>query len=127
MPIDLNDLDTVRKRWLPLQGQLVGVEVLIKYASPRNQEQFRQKLARSGVLKSGKGAGWEINTGREDDFFRMFAQFYILDWKGDIRPEGTEYSPEAMGRVLGSYQPAFDQVSSAVSEDADFFEQKSDE
>ena len=122
MPIDLNNLDRVRQRWFHLSGLLRGVEVLIKNASPREAERFRQRLVRQGVLRAGRDEGWQINAGREDDFFRMFADYYILDWKGDIKPEGTDYSAEAMGRVLGASQAAFEQISNAISEESDFFE-----
>lgn len=125
MPIDLNDLDRIRQRWLPLSGPLAGVEVLIKHASPREAERFRQKLTRQGVLRAGKDEGWQINTGREDDFFRMFAEYYVLDWRGDIRPEGAAYDSAKMGRVLGASQDAFKQLSDAIADDTGFFEQQS--
>lgn len=125
MPIDLNNLDQQRQGWLPLGGALRGVEVLLNQSSPREAERFRQKLTRQGVLTSGKGGGFQINSGREDDFFRMFAEKYVLDWKGEITPKDAEYNAEQMGRLLGSSQSAFDQISSAISEDADFFERPS--
>ncbi len=120
MPIDLNDLDRVKSAWLPMTGQLSGVEFLIKCSTPRDAERFRQRLVRLNVMKDSK-AGWQINANRQDDFFKLFAEFYVLDWRGDIKPDGSTYNPEQMGRILGASTSAFEQVSSAISEDEDFF------
>lgn len=122
MGINLDELDRVRSRWLPLAGQLRGVDLLIRYGAPREMERFRQKLIRLGVLKSGRGDGGpEINAGRDDEFFRLYAENFILDWRGDIKPEGTAYSPEVMGKVLGGTE-AMAQVKAAVEDAEGFFE-----
>jgi len=101
-------------------GSLKGVELLIAQSNPREGERFRQVLIRQGVMRLKDGQV-SINGGREDDFFRMFAEKYVLNWRGDIKPEGTEYTIEKMGRFLGVSTEAFDQVTQAISEDADFF------
>ena len=93
----------------------------IKYSSPRQSEKFRQKLVREGVLKSSKSGHPEINSGRQDDFFRLFAEFYVLDWKGEIIPKDSPYSAEKMGAIFGGYTPGFEQVNNAIQEDQIFF------
>ena len=120
MGLDLDQLDQRQQRWVPLVGSLKGVELLIAQSNPREGERFRQVLIRQGVMRLKDGQV-SINGGREDDFFRMFAEKYVLNWRGDIKPEGTEYTIEKMGRFLGVSTEAFDQVTQAISEDADFF------
>ena len=120
MGFDINQLDKKPHRWVPLVGSLKGVDLLIVQTNPREGERFRQLLVRQGVMKLKDGQV-SINGGREDDFFKMFAEKYVLNWRGDIKPEGTEYSVDQMGRLLGISTEAFDQVTQAISEDADFF------
>jgi hypothetical protein len=126
MPLDLEQIAKPKNRWLSLTGQLSGVDVLVRYATPKEQERFRQKLVREGVLKTSQGSS-SINMGREDDFFSAFAKSYILDWRGDIKPEGTTYDAGQMGRILGASQSAFSQISDAVTEEADFLAENVDE
>ena len=118
--LDLSRLEEQRRRWVALSGHLSGVEVEIRHVGPKEQEKFRQKMVRLGILKQTE-AGHSINGGRAEDFFRAYAENYITDWRGDIKPEGTAYSAEAMGRVLGAYTVAFEKVTKALSEEADFF------
>ncbi len=123
MGLDLGRLDEHRERWVPLSGALSGVEVLVRHVGPREQEKFRQKMVREGILKHTE-AGHTINSGRADDFFRAYAERYIADWRGDIRLGDTPdppYNYEQMGRVLGKYAAAFEDVTRAVSEEAVFF------
>ncbi len=120
MGLNLDDLGKTQNRWMPMSGKLSGLDVLLKYSSPRESERFRQKLVRDGILKSGKG-GWQINSHREDDFFKAFAEFYVLDWRGDINPKDAPYDAGQWGRVLAESGSAFEQVSNAISEDEDFF------
>jgi len=112
-----------KRRWIVLGGALAGVEIEIVHVGPRDQERFRQKMVSAGILRASEG-GQSINRGREDDFFRSFAERYVTDWRGEIR-QGDDtspaYSPEAMGRVLGAYSVAFEQVTKALAEEADFF------
>ena len=126
--IDLNDLDKQRQRWISLGGPLKGVDILVKHASPKEAERFRQRCARLGILKSARDEGWNINTGRETDFFEEFATFYVLDWrdtpgiKDPPAKTGGEYSAQKMGIVLGASQSAFELVSKVIIDDAGFFE-----
>lgn len=124
MPIDLTTLDQSRQRWVPLAGVLRGVELLVKHASPREQERFRQRCVREGIFSGKANTGMNITNGREDDFFQRIAENYILDWRGDIKPEGTAYDAQKMGRVLASSLDAFNQVMEAIGEDTDFFSQR---
>lgn len=114
--LDLSKIEEPKRRWISLGGALAGVEVEIRHVGPKDQERFRQKLMRSGILKDTG-----IASGRETDFFRAYAEAFITDWRGDIKPEGTPYDAEKMGRVLGAYSVAFEQVGKAVAEEADFF------
>lgn len=120
MPLNIEEVNPVRSRWLELSGPLAGVSVLIKQASPREAERFRQRLAGNGILRT-KDNEFQINRGREDDFFKEYATYYVLDWRGDITPAGTVYSAETMGRVLGAYSTAYKMISAAIAEESDFF------
>jgi hypothetical protein len=123
MVLDLNKLDEQHRRWIDLGGALAGVEVEIRHVGPREQERFRQRLVRAGVLKQS-AEGHNINSGREVEFFYQYAKQYITDWRGPIKlgdEENPTYSPEQMGRVLGAYGVAFEQVTKAVLEEVDFF------
>jgi len=121
--LDLEQLGVERRRWVRLGGALEGVEVEVRHAGPRSQEKFRQKLQRDGVIKNSD-SGYTINPGREDAFFREYAERFITDWRGDIRLGDTKnppYDHEKMGKVLGAYSVAFEQLVRALSDEADFF------
>ena len=121
MPIDLQGIGEPRQRWLELGGQFRGVEVMIKESTPRGAERFRQRLARAGILRAGKNEGWQINSGREDDFFRSYAEEYISDWRGEITPKDAPYNTVQMGALLGASNSLFEQISNTITEDASFF------
>ena len=123
MGLDLERIGDVPRRWLRLNGLLDGVEVELRHTGPRDQERWRQRLVRDGVMKMSADApgGVKINTGREDAFFKAYAEQYITDWKGDITPKGTPYDAEKMGQVLGAYTDAFTQIRDAVGEEVSFF------
>jgi len=108
------------QRWLELTGHLKGVEILIILATPKEGERFRQRLVRRGVVKHDRNLP---KAGREDEYFQMIAETYILDWKGDVHPEGTPYSSEKMGAALGDIPSLFQQVMEAIGEDSVFFGQ----
>lgn len=123
MGLDFSQLDTGNDRWIALPAPLAGVHLRVRHTGPREQERFRKRMAREGILKNG-----EIAEGRDNDFFIAYARAFILDWKGDIvsKPGDTEcppYTPEVMGKVLGKYTTAFESVTRALGEEADFFPQ----
>lgn len=122
MGIDLDRLDAPKQRWIGLPVPLAGVEILLKHCSPRDGERFRQKLVRDGVLRSARSDGWDINQGRQDDFFAALCQWFILDWRGDITPEGAPYDAFKMGRVLGASNSIFEYVTKHMTDDMTFFE-----
>lgn len=119
--LDLTKIGEAKSRWISLGDPLTGVEVEVIHCGPRDQERFRKKLTRDGVLKNG-----EIATGREDAFFQAYAEKYVTDWRGDIHGGDASgptppYNAAQMGTVLGAYSSAFEAVSKAVLEEADFF------
>jgi hypothetical protein len=114
--IDLNGLDEPHTRWVSFGG----VEFLLKYASPRESDKFRRSLMAKGIMRQ-KDGGLEINAGRESDFYRAFAEQYVLDWRGQIRPAGTAYTPELMARVLAGHGGILRAIQEAISEDEAFF------
>ncbi len=120
--LDLEALDQEHTRWIAMGGALAGVDLEIRHVGPKQQEKFRQKMIRDGILKKADG-GVEIASGRQDDFFRAYAEHYVSNWRGQIKPEGAVYDPKIMGIVLGKYQIAFEQIGKALSEEADFFSQ----
>ena len=121
--MDLQELDTPRPktRWIKLHGHLEGVELLVRLASPKDGRRFHNKLVRAGIVKDTRENPFDVATGREADFFRELAAMYVLDWRGDIKPKDTPYSPEVMGKVLGAYRRAFDRLMEVIAEEDDFF------
>lgn len=122
MPLDLDMLGQERTKWHPLTGALQGVEMLIRYASPGEGERFRQQMIREGILRNTRDAGIDINVGRSKDYFREWAKKWVLDWRGDVKPEGTKYTPELLGQVLDQYRPAHTQLNVATLEEEGFFD-----
>jgi len=121
--MDLQDLDGKPKtRWVKLHGHLDGVELLVRAASPQEARRFHNKLTRAGIVKDNRDNPLDVQAGREGDFFRELAAMYVIDWRGDIKPEGTPYSPEVMGKVLGAYRRAFERLMEVVGEEDAFFE-----
>jgi hypothetical protein len=120
--LDLTTLDQERRRWIQMSGALTGVELEVRHSGPKEQERFRQALIRSGVMKPSP-SGVEINSGREADFFKAYAEKYVTGWRGDIQPEGAPYDAAKMGAVLGAVNGALEQITRALGEEADFFPQ----
>jgi len=114
--IDLNGLDEPKTRWVSFGG----VEFLLKYASPRESDRFRRALMAKGIMRQKDGTV-EINVGRESDFYRAFAEQYVLGWRGQIRPEGTAYTPDGMAKVLSGHGGILRAIQEAISEDEAFF------
>jgi hypothetical protein len=126
MALDLERLDEQPTRWMALGGALTGVDVLVKYSGPREQERFRQKLIRARIMKEdSRTGGITINSGRDVDFFKAYAEQYIVDWRGDIKGGANgaapPYSAEQMGRVLGQYRIAFEQIAASLEDETGFF------
>ncbi len=121
--MDLQDLtERPKTRWVPLFGHLAGIELLIRFATPQESQKFANKLRRAGITRAKAEHPFDVADGREEDFFREFAQMYVLDWRGDIKPEGTAYSAETMGKVLGAYRRALDRVVEVITDEDAFFE-----
>ena len=114
--IDLNGMDEAKTRWVSFGG----VEFLLKYASPRESDRFRRTLMAKGIMRQKDGTV-EINVGRESDFYRAFAEQYVLGWRGQIRPDGTAYSPGEMAKVLAGHGGILRAIQEAIAEDEAFF------
>ena len=114
--IDLNGLDEPRTRWVSFGG----VEFLLKYASPRESDKFRRWLLSKDIMRHKDGT-IEIRAGREMEFYRAFATQYVLDWRGQIRPEGTAYSADGMAKILAGRGDVLRAIQEAISEDEAFF------
>ena len=124
--LDLEQLDKPHSRWIRLTQALEGVEIELLYAGPEEQERFRQKLIRAGVLRQDKNGNVNINSHRESEFFRLYALKYITGWRGDIKlgnEENPAYDSAKMGAVLGAYGSAFAQIAAELEDETDFFSQ----
>lgn len=117
MTVSFEDLDRERTRWLKMTSPAGTIELLVKYASPREAERFRQKLVREGIMKVKDGTH-TINTGRDRDFFREYAAYYVLNWRGDIE---VDYNPDQMALLLSASNTAYEQLAAAISDEASFF------
>ena len=130
MPINLGNMGLTPERWVELQGHLSGVDVLVRFCSPRESQKFKRRMVTLGIMKYGKSGEFDLNAGREEDFFKAYAEFYILDWRGDVHEGGEDgpapaYSAKAMGSVLAASNEAFDLVDKAILEEAAFFAKRS--
>lgn len=107
-------------RWVRVG--LDDMEVELKHVGPRDQERWRQKMIASGILKKGT-AGAEINRGREEQFFRAYAEEFIEGWRNLIvnGQENPDYSAEMMGHVLGQSTTAFNAILEALGDELHFF------
>src|SRR3990172_4027965 len=94
--LDLNDLQP-RDRWVPVG---YGIELRVRMAAPGVADAFRAHVIRDGIGRVGRGGEAIINVGRERDYYRVMAEHYVLDWRGNIKPDGTAYSAAHMGEVL---------------------------
>jgi len=118
MPLDVNVAPPdERTRWIDLPAQYAGVQLLIRMASPREQERVKQKMVSVGIVNQ---KSQDIAPGRFDDFVRQFAKSYIVDWRGDISPEGAKYSVDVMAKHLADSQFLLKHITAAVSEEAAF-------
>ena len=122
MPLDLQSVGTERTRWVSLDGHLAGVEILVRSVSPQEGRRFHSRLMSLGIVRVNRDNPFDVAPGREAAFFQAMAEQYVLDWRGDIQPEGTKYSADAMGKVLAAYKRAFDALVGAIAEEDAFFE-----
>lgn len=120
--MDLQELtERPKTRWIALHGHLEGVELLVQSATPEESQKFSNKLRRDGITRPSRDNPLDVTDGRERDFFREFAAYYVKDWRGKIMPEGTPYDAKVMGLVMGAYRIAFEAVLAAVSDENAFF------
>lgn len=117
--IDVSDMDRPRDRWV----QFGELGFLVRYASPQETDRFRAKLTRNGIARHDRESGFQINIGRERDFYKAIAEQYVLDWRGNILIAGkTEpYSVENMAKILGGHGGVLAAIQRAIQDDDAFF------
>lgn len=117
---DLSSIDQDRSKWVRLG--LNDMEAQVKHSGPSDQERFRQKLVRAGIMKQVRDS-ISINNGRGDDFFRAYAEQFITDWRGvEMNGEANpKYDLDLMGKILGKSGTAFAAVREAIEDETDFF------
>ena len=117
--MDSLELDTIEEpKTRKVQFGAVWFE--IKYASPRMGRKFYTRMAQAGICR-GKGDQFDIAAGREMAFFTELAREYIIGWGGNIKPEGTPYTPEGMAKVLANHGGILNAIKEAITEDEAFF------
>jgi hypothetical protein len=121
MPLDLDDTKRQKTRWVPFDGHLDGVEILVEFFGTEEAQKFRNRLEADGITKSTRDDPLKINPGREAAFFRAIAARYVRDWRGSITPAGSAYDAEKMGAVLAAYPRAFEILMKAVGDENGFF------
>jgi len=121
MPLDLDDVKRPKKRWLPMDGHLSGVDLLVQFIGTQETQRFRNRLEGDGIITVTKDNPLKINAGRDKAFFREVTVRYVLDWRGDIKPEGAAYDAEKMADVLCAYPRAFELLMQAVADENSFF------
>lgn len=121
MTFDLSVLDKeAPQRWV--RCGLEDMEIEIRHAGPRDQEQFRRRLVREGILRSAKDGG-EIAPGRDEAFYQALAERYVTGWR-NVEFDGEKnppYDVARMGKVLGKFEVVLKAMSAALAEEADFF------
>jgi hypothetical protein len=122
MSFDLAQLASERRRWVRVG--LGDMEIEIRRVGPAERDRYHNKMVRDGVMRpEDKGGG--INTGREMAFYRAMAETYVTDWK-NVRmggEDGVPFTHERMGIALAQSNALVRAVTSAVAEDADFFDE----
>lgn len=119
MELDLDTLEEPKVRWLDCGG----VEFLIKYATPKESEQFRKRLVQMGVARMHKGE-FEVVAGREQAWFKALAEQYVQDWRGNIKAsteEGRRYSADKMAIVLANRGDVLRLITESIAEADAFF------
>lgn len=126
MPLNVNEVGSRRTRWIALEGHLVGVDLLVRGATPQEARRFSNKLQQMGITRPNRDNPLDVVPGREEAFFLEIARQYVLDWRGDVWSDDERTVPAPfdvvkMGQVLGAYQRAFQAVQVAVAEEDAFF------
>ena len=124
MIVEVDQIPDCPQRWIPLPPPMKGGEVLIILATPKQQLKFRQKCIRQGVLRKDETTP---TMGREDDYFRMISEQYVLNWKNITYKGDATYSSNVMGTILGKCPAVLAFLLDAINEDADFFASNGDE
>jgi len=124
MPFDLARLSDPHRKWIRIG--LEDIEVEVRHVGPKDQERFRQKLIRDGIIKSAEGI--QFNQGRFDSFCEAFAEQYVTNWRNlkinDV--ENPPYSAKTMGDLLLKYAGAMTAISESLKDEADFFTESGD-
>jgi hypothetical protein len=126
--MDIDQIGTTENeklRWYPMRHPLSGIELLVRYASPTRQTEFRRLCLRKGVACHVRGGGIEAAEGRFGDFLVEMARFYVVDWRGVTVKETGEpapYDAVRLGKVLGALGSALEDLNTAISEGEFFFE-----
>ena len=116
--LDLGAIEQPRTKWVAFGG----VEFLLKYASPHENDQFRRRLRQDGIIRTGKNGEIDVAPGREQAFYRAMADQYVMDWRGNITdPDGNGYTAEKMAKVLEYHGGILVAIQEAVSEHESFF------
>ena len=121
MPLNLDELNRPRSRWVPFDGHLDGIEILVRFCGTHETQRFRNKLESDGIIRVTRDNPLAVNLGREAAFFEAMAAKYVTDWRGAIQPEGAAYDAKKMGAVIGSYPRAFELLMAAVADENSFF------
>lgn len=121
MPLNLDDLNRPRTRWVPLDGHLAGVEIHVRFFGTQDSQRFRNQLEGDGIIRVTRENPLAVNLGREAAFFEAMAAKYVIDWRGNIQPEGAPYDPKKMGAVLAAYPRSFELLMQAVGDENRFF------
>lgn len=116
--LNVEEMDRPRTRWV----KVGNIEIQVRYSAPIETDRFRRRLMQSGIARFNKDGRFEANVGREGDFYKAFAEHYVLDWRGNIKPEGTKYTAELMGQALSKIGPLLEALKTVIDEDDRFFE-----
>lgn len=115
--LDLDGLQEAPERWIDLGG--VGFQV--RYASPAYGDTFRRMCSREGIGKMVDGR-FEVNLGRERDYYRAIARHYVAAWRGVKRAgQDVAYDPDSMAKVLETRGDVLRAIVDAIGQDESFF------
>lgn len=129
MPLDLEDGKRPKTRWVPFDGHLVGVEILVEFLGTEQRQKFLARLESDGITRPTKDDPMKVNLGRERAFFRAWAKQYVRDWRvaegfppETIKPQGAAFDADKMGDVLAQYPRAFELLLNAIGDENAFFD-----
>lgn len=117
--IEVSELGNEHQRWLDF-GK---VGFLVRYVGPGESEKFRRRMISLGVARVGRRGSFEINQGRDLDFYEQFARQYVVDWRGNVLVGGERkpYSPETMALILQGRNDVLRAIQDALEDDDAFF------